>query len=166
MFSTNGVDFRKKSSFFLLPLVVSISFDDLFSQVKEVSFKEGLLGSKFICVPQSGENIVTDFIPKVQVRKLHQAANQQLEEYKELLRQQKLEENRATASTFNVPATPQVIDLPIEEAVVIPEIAPVAEVNQEDEIEQKLIKLKTLYDKQLITREEYEHKKAAILDSM
>ena len=148
-------------------LGLTMNFKDIsWKNIKEVSFKEGLLGSKFICVPQSGENIVTDFIPKVQVRKLHQAANQQLEEYKELLRQQKLEENRATASTFNVPATPQVIDLPIEEAVVIPEIAPVAEVNKEDEIEQKLIKLKTLYDKQLITREEYEHKKAAILDSM
>ncbi|MDQ8004677.1 MAG: PH domain-containing protein [Pedobacter sp.] len=148
-------------------LGLTMNFKDIsWKNIKEVSFKEGLLGSKFICVPQSGENIVTDFIPKVQVRKLHQAANQQLEEYKELLRQQKLEENRATASTFNVPATPQVIDLPIEEAVVIPEIAPVVEVNKEDEIEQKLIKLKTLYDKQLITREEYEHKKAAILDSM
>jgi len=148
-------------------LGLTMNFKDIsWKNIKEVSFKEGLLGSKFICVPQSGENIVTDFIPKVQVRKLHQAANQQLEEYKELLRQQKLEENRATASTFNVPVnTPQVIDLPIEEAVIIPEIAPV-EVSVEDEIEQKLIKLKTLYDKQLITREEYEHKKAAILDSM
>ncbi|MNK30615.1 hypothetical protein D3C87_490350 [compost metagenome] len=149
-------------------LGLTMNFKDIsWKNIKEVSFKEGLLGSKFICVPQSGENIVTDFIPKVQVRKLHQAANQQLEEYKELLRQQKLEENRATASTFNVPAnTPQIIDLPIEEAVIIPEIAPVVEVSKEDEIEQKLIKLKTLYDKQLITREEYEHKKAAILDSM
>jgi hypothetical protein len=150
-------------------LGLTMNFKDIsWKNIKEVSFKEGLLGSKFICVPQSGENIVTDFIPKTQVRKLHQAANQQLEEYKELLRQQKLEENRATASTFNIPApsTPQVIDLPIEEAVIIPEIAPVVEVSQEDEIEQKLIKLKTLYDKQLITREEYEHKKAAILDSM
>lgn len=148
-------------------LGLTMNFKDIsWKNIKEVSFKEGLLGSKFICVPQSGENIVTDFIPKVQVRKLHQAANQQLEEYKELLRQQKLEENRATASTFNVPVnTPQIIDLPIEEAVIIPEIAPV-EVSVEDEIEQKLIKLKTLYDKQLITREEYEHKKAAILDSM
>ena len=148
-------------------LGLTMNFKDIsWKNIKEVSFKEGLLGSKFICVPQSGENIVTDFIPKVQVRKLHQAANQQLEEYKELLRQQKLEENRASASSFNMPTPTPVIDLPIEEAVVIPEIAPVAEVNQEDEIEQKLIKLKTLYDKQLITREEYEHKKAAILDSM
>jgi len=149
-------------------LGLTMNFKDIsWKNIKEVSFKEGLLGSKFICVPQSGENIVTDFIPKVQVRKLHQAANQQLEEYKEMLRQQKLEENRASASSFNMPtpaATP-VIELPIEEAIIIPE-TPVIETSKEDEIEQKLVKLKTLYDKQLITREEYEHKKAAILDSM
>ncbi len=149
-------------------LGLTMNFKDIsWKNIKEVSFKEGLLGSKFICVPQSGENIVTDFIPKTQVRKLHQAANQQLEEYKEMLRQQKLEENRASASSFNMPtpaATP-VIELPIEEAIIIPE-TPVIETSKEDEIEQKLVKLKTLYDKQLITREEYEHKKAAILDSM
>lgn len=149
-------------------LGLTMNFKDIsWKNIKEVSFKEGLLGSKFICIPQSGENIVTDFIPKTQVRKLHQAANQQLEEYKEMLRQQKLEENRASASSFNMPtpaATP-VIELPIEEAIIIPE-TPVIETSKEDEIEQKLVKLKTLYDKQLITREEYEHKKAAILDSM
>lgn len=146
-------------------LGLTMNFKDIsWKNVKEVSFKEGLLGCKFICVPQSGENIVTDFIPKVQVRKLHQAANQQLEEHKELLRQQKMEENRAAASSFN--ALP-IIDLPIEEAEVISEnLIEHVEVEEQDETELKLIKLKALYDKQLITREEYEHKKAAILDSM
>lgn len=144
-------------------LGLTMNFKDIsWKNVKEVSFKEGLLGSKFICVPQSGENIVTDFIPKVQVRKLHQAANQQLEEYNELTRQQHLEENRSAASSFN---TPPVIDLSIEEAVIVSETSDeIAE--PQDETEQKLIKLKALYDKQLITREEYENKKAAILDSM
>ncbi len=148
-------------------LGLTMNFKDIsWKNIKEVSFKEGLLGSKFICVPQSGENIVTDFIPKAQVRKLHQAANQQLEEHKELARQQHLEENRSAATAFS---TPTVIDLPIEEAVIViePEIQHFIEpVEVQDETEQKLIKLKTLYDKQLITREEYEHKKAAILDSM
>jgi hypothetical protein len=143
-----------------------MNFKDIsWKNVKEVSFKEGLLGAKFVCVPQSGENIVTDFIPKVQARKLHQAANEQLEQYKEMLRQQKLEENRASASSFSVPAPAPMIDMPIEDAIVIPE-TPAIETSQEDEIEQKLIKLKALYDKQLITREEYELKKAAILDSL
>ena len=38
-------------------------------------------------------------------------------------------------------------------------------VEEEDETTLKLRKLKTLYDKQLITQEEYEAKKASILDS-
>lgn len=144
-------------------LGLTMNFKDIsWHNVKEVSFKEGLLGCKFICVPQSGENIVTDFIPKAQVRKLHQAANQQLEEHKELTRQQHLEENRSAAASV---VTPAVFDLPIEEAVIVVDTVHEIEAPQ-DETEQKLIKLKTLYDKQLITREEYEHKKAAILDSM
>ncbi|WP_199118432.1 PH domain-containing protein [Pedobacter sp. ASV28] len=164
----DSIAISNKRIFYCEPgnLGLTMNFKDIsWKNIKEVSFKEGLLGSKFICVPQSGENIVTDFIPKVQVRKLHQAANEQLEQYKEMLRQQKLEENRASASSFNIPAATPVIDLPIEEAIVIPETIAI-ESNAQDEIEQKLIKLKTLYDKQLITREEYEHKKAAILDSM
>lgn len=147
-------------------LGLTMNFKDIsWKNVKEVSFKEEFFGSKFICVPQHGENIVTEFIPKVQARKLHQAANEQLEQYKEMLRQQLLEENRASASTVNIPPTPQshAIELPIEEAVVIP---PVEIEEPEDETTLKLRRLKTLYDKQLITQGEYESKKAAILDSL
>ena len=165
----DSIAITNKRIFYCTPsnLGLTMNFKDIsWKNVKEVSFKEGLLGCKFICVPQSGENIVTDFIPKVQVRKLHQAANQQLEEDKELIRQHKLEENRASASSFDAP---MVIDLPIEEAVIVtePETQHLIEtIEVQDETELKLIKLKALYDKQLITREEYEHKKAAILDDM
>ncbi len=147
-------------------LGLTMNFKDIsWKNIKEVSFKEGLLGAKFICVPTSGENIVTEFIPKVQARKLHQAANEQLEQYKEMLRQQKLEENRASATSFSMPASQNIIDIPVEEAIVIPETTS-STPETEDETTLKLRKLKTLYDKQLITLEEYENKKAAILDSM
>ncbi|WP_410219846.1 PH domain-containing protein [Pedobacter sp.] len=147
-------------------LGLTMNFKDIsWKNIKEVSFKEGLLGSKFICVPTSGENIVTEYIPKVQARKLHQAANEQLEQYKEMLRQQKLEENRASATSFSMPASQNIIDLPVEEAIVIPETSSAAP-ETEDDATLKLRKLKTLYDKQLITLEEYENKKAAILDSL
>jgi len=148
-------------------LGLTMNFKDIsWKSVKEVSFKEEFFGSKFICVPQHGENIVTEFIPKVQARKLHQAANQQLEEYKELLRQQKLEENRATASPVNSNAQP-IADIPVPEPSA-PEPIQIAEVIEEpeDETTLKLRKLKTLYDKHLITQEEYEAKKANILDSL
>lgn len=146
-------------------LGLTMNFKDIsWKNVKEVSFKEEFFGSKFICVPQHGENIVTEFIPKTQARKLHQAANEQLNNFNEAIRQQKLEENRTTV-TNPAPEPQSFFQAPIEieEAVVIPQ--PQIE-EPEDETTLKLRKLKTLYDKQLITQEEYESKKSAILDSL
>jgi len=149
-------------------LGLTMNFKDIsWKSIKEVSFKEEFFGSKFICVPQHGENIVTEFIPKVQARKLHQAATEQLEAFKELIRQQKLEENRATAASVSLSAPPQsFVDIPaveVEKPTI--EIAEVVE-EPEDETTLKLRKLKTLYDKHLITQDEYEAKKANILDSL
>ncbi|KLT65110.1 PH domain-containing protein [Pedobacter sp. BMA] len=165
----DSIAISNKRIFYCEPgnLGLTMNFKDIsWKNIKEVSFKEEFFGSKFICVPQQGENIVTEFIPKVQARKLHQSANQQLEEYKELLRQQKLEENRATASPINLSAQP-FADVPLVEQSA-PEPIQIAEVVEEpeDETTLKLRKLKTLYDKHLITQEEYEAKKAAILDSL
>jgi len=164
----DSIAITNKRIFYCEPgnLGLTMNFKDIsWKSVKEVSFKEEFFGSKFICVPQHGENIVTEFIPKVQARKLHQAANQQLEEFKELLRQQKLEENRATASPINLNTQP-IESIPYEQAQ--PEPIQLAEVieDTEDETTLKLRKLKTLYDKHLITQEEYEAKKANILDSL
>ena len=165
----DSIAISNKRIFYCEPgnLGLTMNFKDIsWKNIKEVSFKEGLLGAKFVCVPEHGENIVTDFIPKVQARKLHQAANDQLEAYKELIRQQKLEENRATASPITLTAQP----LPdfSTEAIEIVEPIQLAEVVEEpeDETTLKLRKLKTLYDKHLITQEEYEAKKADILDSL
>lgn len=169
----DSIAISNKRIFYCEPgnLGLTMNFKDIsWKNVKEVSFKEEFFGSKFICVPQHGENIVTEFIPKMQARKLHQAANEQLNNFNETLRQQKLEESR-TANN-NAPVEPQSFfkaPLEIEEAVVVPEpIAPAAAFveEQEDETTLKLRKLKTLYDKQLITLDEYESKKSAILDSL
>jgi hypothetical protein len=164
----DSIAISNKRIFYCEPgnLGLTMNFKDIsWKNIKEVSFKEEFFGSKFICVPQHGENIVTEFIPKTQARKLHQAANEQLEALKELSRQQKLEENRASASAINVPPIQSIFEAPIEieEAVVIPQ--PQIE-EPEDETTLKLRKLKTLYDKQLITQDEYESKKSAILDSL
>lgn len=164
----DSIAISNKRIFYCEPgnLGLTMNFKDIsWKSIKEVSFKEELFGSKFICVPQYGENIVTEFIPKVQARKLHQAANQQLEEYKELLHQQKIEENRATAASIN-PSPQPFAELPVEQPMQ-PEPIQIAEVIEEpeDETTLKLRKLKTLYDKHLITQEEYEAKKANILDS-
>lgn len=134
-------------------LGLTMNFKDIsWKNIKEVSFKEEFFGSKFICVPQHGENIVTEFIPKVQARKLYQAATEQLE-------------NQITPTPIQ-----KIVDLEIEEAQIIEQApiiaqAPIIEVETEDETTLKLRKLKSLYDKQLITLDEYENKKAAILEN-
>jgi len=147
---------------------ITMNFKDIsWKNVKEVSSKEEIFGSKFICVPLHGENIITEYIPKVQARKLYQAAYEQLENFKEQQRQTELDERRSAPSPVTVNA---VAPEPEEEptvsfsAPVTPPPAPVEE--PEDETTLKLRKLKSLYDKHLITQEEYEAKKADILDSL
>jgi hypothetical protein len=139
---------------------ITMNFKDIsWKNVKEVSFKEEFFGSKFICVPLSGENIITEYIPKVQARKLYQAAYEQLETFKEQQRLAGMEEKRSAA----LPVTVNAIERSASELA--PDEIP-GEINEpEDETTLKLRKLKTLYDKQLITLEEYETKKASILDS-
>jgi hypothetical protein len=120
----------------------------LWADIKEVSFKEEFFGSKFTVVPLSGENITIDYIPKIQARKLYQLSNEQLERMKEAARQHELEEKRVSQPVF--PATPAATP-------------PAAELPEEDELTAKLQKLKGLYERGLISQEEYESKKADLL---
>ncbi len=145
---------------------ITMNFKDIsWKSIKEISFKEEFFGSKFICVPQHGENIITEYIPKVQARKLYQAAYEQLENFKEQLRQSDLEEKRYSPSPVTVNAVAEEPALAKEpEVIAAPEF--VSQEEPEDETTLKLRKLKTLYDKQLITQEEYEAKKANILDAL
>lgn len=144
---------------------ITMNFKDIsWKSIKEVSFKEEIFGSKFICVPQHGENIVTEYIPKVQARKLYQAADEQLEIFREMQKQTEADDRKAN--------TPISIDTPLETLITphteieIPvEVTPGRIEEPEDEITLRLRKLKMLYDKQLITQDEYEAKKADILDS-
>jgi hypothetical protein len=162
---------------------ITMNFKDIsWKSIKEVSFKEEFFGSKFICVPQQGENIITEYVPKVQARKLYQAANEQLENFREQQRQTELEEKRATTPAPSIAISaeepePIAVPEPIEETPVLysppviptPPVvptppAPVVE-EPEDETTLKLRKLKSLFDKQLITQDEYDAKKADILDT-
>ncbi len=148
---------------------ITMNFKDIsWKSIKEVSFKEELFGSKFICVPQHGENIITEYIPKVQARKLYQAAYEQLEAFKEQQRNAELEERRAAGQQQQSQQPLVITEVPVQESIPEPEPvvyipAPEPTPEPEDETTLKLRKLKTLYDKQLITQEEYEAKKASIL---
>lgn len=139
----------------------------IWEDVKEVSFKEEFFGSKFITIPQRGENVSIDYIPKVQARKLYQFCNEQLEKNKEMLRNQESDDRKPLIS-HAIPEDDYSSYIEIEEDekpfaqaqnIVSPE-------EPEDELTQKLKKLKILYEKQLITAEEYESKKADILSQL
>jgi hypothetical protein len=165
---------------------ITMNFKDIsWKSIHEVAFKEELFGSKFTCTPIQGVPIVTDFIPKVQARKLYQAAYEQLEHYRDqqqvlnaslkepvktnifqdseqfedavILDQAELSEAEMTAPDIAAESSSVPTSAPFS--------APAPEPEPEDETTLKLRKLKSLYDKQLITLEEYEAKKAAILDS-
>jgi len=142
---------------------ITMNFKDIsWKSIKEVSFKEELFGSKFICVPQQGENLVTEYIPKVQARKLYQATKEQLDRYHEEVLKIERDEKQLTEK-FSFVEEAIEIPAPVQESLPAP--PPVALEEPEDETTLKLRKLKTLFDKQLITLEEYEAKKASILES-
>ncbi|MEJ5964425.1 PH domain-containing protein [Pedobacter immunditicola] len=142
---------------------ITMNFKDIsWKSIKEVSFKEEFFGSKFICVPQHGENLVTEFIPKVQARKLYQAAKEQLDHYHEEVRSIEKDEKQLTE---NFAFVEEAIEIPAPVQESLPAPPPTVLEEPEDETTLKLRKLKTLFDKQLITLEEYEAKKASILES-
>lgn len=135
--------------------------------VKEVSFKEEFFGSKFITIPQRGENVAIDYIPKVQARKLYQFSNEQLEKNRGLSQIQGSDEkgihlgNSNTADDYS-----SYVEIEDEEKPFIQPQTSLPVEEPEDEVTQKLKKLKTLFEKQLITSEEYERKKADVLSQL
>jgi hypothetical protein len=182
-------------------LGITMNFKDIsWKSIHEVSFKEELFGAKFTCTPIQGVPLVTDFIPKVQARKLYQVAFEQLELYKEqqlllaretqgikepakgplfqdteqfeeavIVENAELPAAGNTTTEFHNEGQPEQSTPPVPNASQAQAFAPAAAAapveEPEDETTLKLRKLKSLYDKQLITLEEYEAKKASILDS-
>lgn len=137
------------------------------ADVKEVSFKEEFFGSKFITVPQRGENIAIDYIPKVQARKLYQFSNEQLEKSKGMPASQDTDERRTHLGNSNTSDDyTSYVEIEEEEKPFIQSQSIVPAEEPEDEVTQKLKKLKILFEKQLITSDEYERKKADILSQL
>ena len=131
------------------------------AEVKQVSFKEEFFGSKFITLPQRGENVAIDFIPKVQARKLYQFCNEQLEKVKTF---PGFEEKISVLQNENIGDDYASYIEVVENNNPVINGEKIAE--SEDEITLKLQKLKTLHEKQLISQDEYENKKAEILSRL
>ena len=149
--------------------------------IKDIAFKEEIFGSKVTVIPFTGENLSIDYIPKIQARKLYQLIKDALESSKN-----PAEKSTPIVKTSTPPKsntfTETTADRPLytdtsknqEPAVPLstatppaPSVPPtLSKPEEEDELTLKLKKLKTLYDKQLITQAEYETKKAEILSKL
>lgn len=153
--------------------------------IKDIAFKEEIFGSKVTVIPFTGENLTIDYIPKVQARRLYQIIKDALEnlqkkDSKEPQSKIIIQNNPGVQPANTTIKTPEFEQrkpdqLPVTEQhdksfVKKPESVsasnPSISAAAEDEITSKLIKLKNLYDKQLITQAEYESKKTEILSNL
>ena len=136
-------------------------------EIKQVSFKEEFFGSKFIAVPQQGENIAIDYIPKVQARKLYQFCNEQLEKQKDIQQNRSADDKKTPVSQSADTEYASYTEIEEDQIPFIRKDQQEVTAHEvEDEVTLKLKKLKSLFEKQLITLEEYENKKADILSQL
>jgi hypothetical protein len=137
-------------------LGLSMEFQDfVWPDVADCHLKENMLGSEFSVRTAKGEFDKIDYLPKNQARSLYAMAQEQEEKQREFRRQQELEERRAGAAQAAQAVPPPPSAPP-------PPPAPPAP----DELMVSLQKLKTLFEHGLITREEFESKKAEILSRL
>ncbi|MDO3626501.1 PH domain-containing protein [Mucilaginibacter sp. BT774] len=151
-------------------LGLSIKFIDfVWKDIVDVLIKEEIIGAIFTVKTTNGAEMGVDYLPKVQARKLYQYAQQRKEEEREARRLRDLEEKRAESGSINFaehanaqsqPAPPSPAPEP---AVAAP---PVHEVPKQDELTEKLKKLRTLFENGLISQEEYNAKKLELLSDL
>lgn len=185
------ISLQKKPAVTLLPDSITISNRRIFlceftklglatnfeifswNDIKDIAFKEEIFGSKVTVIPFTGENLTIDYIPKVQARKLYQLIKTALENPSG-------HKGEKPTPVVLEQEPPKHFTLPVQPVVDEPATRPVTAENKEDEIieqtgisvseddelTQKLKKLKTLYDRQLITQSEYENKKSELLSQL
>jgi hypothetical protein len=147
----------------------SMDFSDyVWKDVIDCKLKEELLGAIFSINTTKGSDSL-DYLPKAQARRLYALAQEQEETQRELRRQMELEEKRAASGSIQVNSNPTVTSPePVSPAIITPEpiiepAATIVEEKKEDDITAALQKLKSLFENQLISREEYDAKKAEVL---
>lgn len=134
------------------------------AELKTITFKEEFFGSKFTVVPVDNENLTVDYIPKVQARKLYQLAKEAMEKHQSQQKHAEQAVQHADTSEDHDAREYQSFKMQPEEEPVLKEAEKPEEA--EDELTLKLKKLKSLFDKQLISKEEYENKKIDLLNQL
>jgi len=134
------------------------------ADLKTITFKEEFFGSKFTIVPIDNENLTVDYIPKTQARKLYQLAKEAMDKHQsQILTAEKAPILNSAVEDENSVGYQNFVLQPEEEPVI--KEKPLV-IEEEDELTLKLKKLKSLFDKQLITKEEYESKKLDLLSQL
>lgn len=189
--SINYISVQKKPAVTLLPDTITLSNKRMFlceftklglatnfeiffwEDIKDMAFKEEIFGSKVTVIPYTGENLTVDYIPKVQARKLYQLIKVALDQQQQHQEKQEAPPNTAPLSSAPSDETTSRLSPASEANKSIPKEnilsasdtpSMVPDEPLEDEVTQTLQKLKTLYDRQLISQAEYETKKAEILN--
>jgi hypothetical protein len=155
--SPDSVAITNKRIIFCRPknLGLSMEFQDfIWRDMKDCNLKENMLGSTLTVKTINNITYTLDYIPKSQARRVYAYCQEQEEIQNEIRRQREIEVIKASAGQINVPQTNSNTS-----STNTPEIV------QEDPVE-TLKKLKEMMDNYLITREEYETKKAEILSRM
>lgn len=153
-------------------LGLSIKFIDfVWKDVIDVVIKEEIIGAIFTIRTTNGGEMGVDYLPKVQARKLYQYAQQRKEDEREARRLRDLEEKRAESGSINFgehanTQSPPVATAPEPQPAPVVAPSPVQETSKQDELTEKLKKLKTLFENGLISQEEYNAKKLELLSDL
>jgi hypothetical protein len=174
--SPDAVALTNKRVIFCRPKNLGFSFDFadyIWKDVIDCKLKEELLGAIFSINTLKGSDSL-DYLPKAQARRLYALAQEQEETQRELRRQMELEEKRASSGSVNVNSAiseqvpPTISNQDAIKLINNSPVEPVMDIEDKkvDDITTSLTKLKTLFDNHLISRDEYESKKADILSRM
>ncbi|WP_259066402.1 PH domain-containing protein [Mucilaginibacter sp. X4EP1] len=151
-------------------LGLTIKFIDfVWKDIVDVYTKEEIIGAIFSVRTTNDSEMGVDYLPKVQARKLYQYAQERKEAEREARRLRDLEEKRAESGAVQFEnAVPFAVQPPVQapEPIHVPPPVIHEEIEKPDELTEKLKKLKMLFDKGLISIEDYNHKKMDLLNEL
>ncbi|XAM00459.1 PH domain-containing protein [Phycisphaeraceae bacterium D3-23] len=145
----------KRLIFYRPKVVGRVSFEDfLWRELSDAHITAGVIASTFTCKHVNGSVIKMDYLDKKSGRKLYRLAQEQEEIAFETRREMVLEEKRAGAGNFGYAAPPP------QQAPAVPSAA------GGGSIADKLKQIKELLDAGLISQEDYEAKKASLIENI
>jgi len=151
------------------------------NDIEDMDFREGFFGTTVTLVPAVGENLIIDYIPKVQARRLYQIIKDALVKPADPPSEPKPKIGKTEGPALPQPEkNPEKISPKIPLEIVRPTVPEQEEPKPEEpkavptfsltetgppkrEEDERTLKLEKLYHRQLITKAEYESKKAELL---